>query len=96
MTFLLVKEYLIILNTNIKFKNLPPNGEPKSTSIFIGELLYISCPSLNGEIKFGTPVNNFIGVAELNIKIYYFYELTWMDLCACIFLRHFSSCPFHN
>jgi hypothetical protein len=61
-----VKECLIILNIDIKIINLPPNGEPKSTSIFIGELLYISWPSLNGEIKFGTPVNNFIGVAELN------------------------------
>ncbi len=50
-----------------KIKNLPPKGEPKSISIFIGELLYISWPSLNGDIKFGTPLNNFIGVAELNI-----------------------------
>ncbi len=88
MTFLLVKEYLIILNTNIKFKNLPPNGEPKSTSIFIGELLYISWPSLNGEIKLGTPLNNLIGVAELNIN-FIFYLLTLRDLCACKFLRHF-------
>ena len=61
-----MKECIIILNIDIKIINLPPNGEPKSTYIFIGELLYISWSSLNGDIKLGTPVNNFTGVAELN------------------------------
>ena len=36
----------------------------------MGELLYISCPSLKGEIKLGTPLNNLIGVAELDIYLY--------------------------
>jgi hypothetical protein len=33
----------------------------------MGELLYNPCPSLKGEIKLVTPLNNFIGVAELFI-----------------------------
>jgi hypothetical protein len=35
----------------------------------MGELLlYKPCPSLKGEIKFVTPLNNLMGVAELLLK----------------------------
>ncbi len=63
-----------------KYKNLPANGDPNSISIFIAELLYISWPSLKGEIKFGTPLNSLIGVAELNFIFLY----TYLDGFVCL------------
>ena len=58
---------------NHKIRNLPLKGKPKPSFILIGELLYISCPSLKGEIILGKSLNNLIGVAVLNIIILYSY-----------------------
>ena len=48
---------------------LLPKLNPEFISILFTELLlYKSLPSLKGEIKLFTPLNNLIGVAELDIK----------------------------
>ena len=51
----------------------------------MGELLlYKPCPSLKGEIKFVTPLNNLMGVAELLLKK--IFNATYFDRSVCLFI----------
>ena len=52
--------------------------------ILIGESLYNPCPSLKGEIKLLTPLNNFMGVAELVIIIIFYLIFTYFDCFDCL------------